>query len=537
MSPMASRDPYRRTVWFDPALGLELDTTLMGGEEAAPSGMPERLGAALEGMIRLEAGEPANPDEGRRVGHYWLRTPELAPEPALRSAVEETLARLRTFAAAVHAATIRPPRGGRFEHLLVVGIGGSALGPQLVADALGGAGDPLRPHFLDNTDPDGFDRVLEEIGDALACTLTLVISKSGGTQETHNAMLEVEHAYRQRGLDAGAHMAAVTGEGSRLDRHARASGYLDVFPMWDWVGGRTSLFSAVGMLPAALQGVDIDALLDGARAMDARTRSTDPETNPAARLAMAWHLAGEGRGERDMVVLPYKDRLLLFGRYLQQLIMESLGKEKDLAGRVVHQGLVVYGNKGSTDQHAYVQQLREGPDNFFATFIGVLKDREGPSLAVGEDATAGDYLTGFLLGTRAALAEAGRRSLTISIPEVSPRSLGMLIALFERAVGIYALLAGINAYHQPGVEAGKRAASRAIDLQRRALAALRADKEKAWGVEELAATLGAQEDLGTLAGMLRHAAANPDHGVLRLGGPAPWEARYQALGSGVSAER
>ncbi len=168
-----------------------------------------------------------------------------------------------------------------------------------------------------------------------------------------------------------------------------------------------------------------------------------------------------------MVVLPYKDRLLLLSRYLQQLVMESLGKEKDLEGRTVHQGIVVYGNKGSTDQHAYVQQLREGPDNFFLTFIEVLKDREGASLLVEEDATSGDFLLGFLLGTRDALAEAGRRSLTITVPEVSARTLGMLIALFERAVGIYAELVGINAYHQPGVEAGKRAAGRVLEIQRR----------------------------------------------------------------------
>ena len=100
--------------------------------------------------------------------------------------------------------------------------------------------------------------------------------------------------------------------------------------------------------------------------------------NPAALLALAWHHAGDGRGGRDMVVIPYKDRLALLARYLQQLVMESLGKEKDLDGRVVHQGLAVYGNKGSTDQHAYVQQLREGLDNFFVTFIRVLTERDGP---------------------------------------------------------------------------------------------------------------------------------------------------------------
>src|SRR5262249_48007618 len=150
------------------------------------------------------------------------------------------------------------------------------------------------------------------------------------------------------------------------------SGFLARFPMWDWVGGRTSELSAVGLLPAALQGIDIDAMLEGARACDAVTRVHDTRKNPAAVMALCWYWSGHGKGEKDMVILPYKDRLELFSRYLQQLVMESLGKEKDLAGNVVNQGIAVYGNKGSTDQHAYVQQLRDGRLNFFVTFIEVL---------------------------------------------------------------------------------------------------------------------------------------------------------------------
>ena len=129
-------------------------------------------------------------------------------------------------------------------------------------------------------------------------------------------------------------------------------------------------------------------------------------------LALMWHYAGNGRGEKDMVVLPYKDRLMLFSRYLQQLVMESLGKEKDLAGNVVRQGIAVYGNKGSTDQHAYVQQLREGVLNFFVTFIEVREDRSTPRFEVEEGVTSGDYLQGFLRGTRTALFENGRESIT-----------------------------------------------------------------------------------------------------------------------------
>ena len=160
-----------------------------------------------------------------------------------------------------------------------------------------------------------------------------------------------------------------------LDKHAEKSGWLARFPMWDWVGGRTSVMSAVGLVPMALEGFDIDNFLTGAAAMDERTRANNFRQNAAMLLALMWFYAGNGRGEKDMVVLPYKDRLLLFSRYLQQLVMESLGKEKDLDGKTVNQGIAVYGNKGSTDQHAYVQQLRDGVLNFFVTFIEVAKSR------------------------------------------------------------------------------------------------------------------------------------------------------------------
>jgi glucose-6-phosphate isomerase len=199
--------------------------------------------------------------------------------------------------------------------------------------------------------------------------------------------------------------------------------------------------------------------------MDEKTRTTEMSRNAAMLLALMWHYAGNGRGEKDMVILPYKDRLMLFSKYLQQLVMESLGKEKDLDGNIVHQGIAVYGNKGSTDQHAYVQQLRDGVPNFFVTFIEVEKDRASARFEVEAGVTSGDYLHGFLRGTRAALYESGRESITITIPEVNAFYVGALIALYERAVGFYATLVNINAYHQPGVEAGKKAATRILELQ------------------------------------------------------------------------
>src|ERR1700736_5939871 len=427
--------------------------------------MGSKIDKAFAAMRDLEAGGIANPDEKRMVGHYWLRKPALAPNAELRGEIESTNARIKTFAADVHSGKIKGGRGEKFRHVLSIGIGGSALGPQFIADALGTAKDPLDIYFFDNTDPDGFDRVLDKTDNELARTIVVVISKSGGTKETRNGMLETEARFKAVGFDFAKHAVAITGVGSDLDKHAEKNGWISGFPMWDWVGGRTSVMSAVGLVPMALEGFDIDNFLSGAAAMDERTRANDFRENAAMLLALMWFYAGNGRGEKDMVVLPYKDRLLLFSRYLQQLVMESLGKEKDLDGKVVNQGIAVYGNKGSTDQHAYVQQLRDGVLNFFLTFIEVAKDRHRAAFEVENGVTSGDYLHGFLRGTRAALYEKERESITVSISEANAFNIGALIALYERAVGFYASLVNINAYHQPGVEAGKKAATRLLQLQ------------------------------------------------------------------------
>lgn len=526
-TPAQTWSRFQQLYFEFPACRLALDLSRLGFDDEFLGRMAKPMEKALASMRALEAGSIANPDEGRRVGHYWLRNAELAPEPALSAAIHETLDRIRAFAADVHAGRVTG-QNGAFRHLLVIGIGGSALGPQLVADALGQPGvDKLTVHFFDNTDPDGMDRVLAPLAGRLGQTLALVISKSGGTPETRNGMLEATAAWQRAGLDFARHAVAVTqlDDKSSLFREATASRWLALFPMWDWVGGRTSVTSAVGLLPAALQGLNIDDFLAGAKACDEATRAAAPTANPAALLALGWYHTGHGRGDRDMVVLPYKDRLALFSKYLQQLIMESLGKELDLDGRVVNQGLAVYGNKGSTDQHAYVQQLREGLHNFFVTFVEVLRDRAGASVEVEPGITAGDYLAGFLLGTRAALHEKGRESITLTIPELTPFTLGALIALFERTVGLYAALVHINAYHQPGVEAGKKAAAGIIQAKTAIVRHLRAHPGRAMGAGVLANAAGTDPE--TAFKICEHLAANPDSGVRKNPGSSPTLATYQ----------
>ena len=509
-----------------PGISLSIDISRMNFPENYFETMKTPIQKAFIAMAELEKGGIANPDEKRMVGHYWLRNPSLAPTQTIATEITSTLAAIKEFAAKVHSGAIAGSKGP-FTKLLVIGIGGSALGPQFVSNALRQPGkDKLDILFFDNTDPDGMDKVLAEIGKDLGQTLSVVISKSGGTKETRNGMLEARSAYEKAGLQFGSHAVAVTGALSELDNYAKNSGFLERFPMWDWVGGRTSELSAVGLLPAALQGFDIDAMLSGAKACDDITRSNDTLQNPSALLALMWFYAGNGKGTKNMVILPYKDRLELFSKYCQQLIMESLGKEKDLDGKVVNQGIAVFGNKGSTDQHSYIQQLREGVLNFFATFIEVHQDRANKSLPVDADVTSGDYLLGFLLGTRTALYDNGRESITLSIEKVDASSVGMLIALYERAVGLYGAIVNVNAYHQPGVEAGKKAAASVIAIQLRILQYLTEKTGHALTSDQVASGIGAHDDFETVFKLLEHLAANPDHGVTKKAGSTPFNATY-----------
>ncbi|XWS14935.1 hypothetical protein CRYUN_Cryun35bG0051100 [Craigia yunnanensis] len=291
--------------------------------------MEPRFQAAFKAMEDLEKGAIANPDEGRMVGHYWLRNTKLAPNSFLRVQIENALD-------AVCKLNLRLLHRVVLLKILSVGIGGSALGLQFVAEALAPDNPPLKIRFIDNTDPAGIDHQIAQLGSELASTLVIVISKttyvvylsnknlstlSGGTPETRNGLLEVQKAFREAGLDFSKQGVAITQEDSLLDNTARIEGWVARFPMFDCVGGRTSEMSA---------GIDIREMLVGASMMDNATRSTMLRNNPAALLALCWYWASDGVGSKDIVVLPYKDSLLLFSRYLQQLVMESLGKEFDL---------------------------------------------------------------------------------------------------------------------------------------------------------------------------------------------------------------
>jgi len=436
--------------------GMRLDTSAVTRLVGSPDDRRKSpLARAHREMKRLEAGAVKNPDEGRKVTHFTDR--QNYPDTRLYRKVER-------FAAQVREGRV-PAVGPSVEAVVVNGIGGSALGPQLVQFALNGpywnewsrkqrCGYP-RIYFLDNTDAAGFVDVIRTID--LKRTLVVSISKSGGTIETANNLIAFQNAYAARKLSFARHAVAITMPGSKLDRLARREKWLIRFALADSIGGRTSETNIVGHLPAALTGIDFASFLAGARHMDDLTRRPGIARNPAYRLAVAWYVAGNGRGDRNMVVVPYADRLVLLGRYLQQLIMESLGKEKDLDGNVVHQGLTVYGNKGGTDAHAYIQQLNDGRNDFFVTFVEVLRD--AAAVVAVDGLTMGEHLHAFKEGLATSLRSRKRKVIDIVIDRLDAHNLGMLIALYERAVAVYAELINVNAFHQPGVTAYKSASA------------------------------------------------------------------------------
>ena len=495
---------WKDTMFYSPETKFMLDWGGMDLDSAYMDSMAERIEKAICHMEQVDAGEIINVDENRMVGHYWLRAPEKAPEKE-KNEIIDCVAKIKKFSDDVHEGRVLSGTGKKFKNVIVAGIGGSSLGPVFVDKALASSSDKMKLYFLDNTDPDGMDKVFASVKPEIDETLTIVISKSGGTIETRNCMEEARAFYTSCGLEFAKFAAVVTGEGSKLYNVAKNEGWIEFFPMWDWVGGRTSVMSAVGLLPLALKGIDIDAFLKGAADCDELNRNHDVVKNPAAVMALSWYKCSGGVGGETMVVLPYKDSLDLFAKYLQQLTMESLGKELDLDGNKVNQGLAVLGNKGTSDQHSYVQQLVGGPMNIFVVFVQILKDRAGESKIVGESSTSGDYLNAFMLGTKKALESHGKHTMTITVPEVNEYNVGQLIAVFERAVGLYANLININAYHQPAVEFGKKAAGGLIEVKNSAVELVEASSEPLTA-EEVAERLGAEaEDVFRL---LLHVANN-----------------------------
>lgn len=354
----------------------------------------------------------------------------------------------------------------RFDTLLVLGIGGSALGTKTVIDAVGVGDGGIRVEVLDNVDPATIAATLASCD--LSRAAVNVISKSGQTAETMSQFLVVRDRLRaELGADGYRdHIFATTDpESGILRRLANDEGFrtLSVPP---GVGGRFSVLSAVGLLPIAAAGIDIEQLCAGARAMDARTRGRDLWTNPAALHATLLHLAATDSGRNIHVLMPYCDGLLRLGEWYGQLWAESLGKRHALDGSPAEVGQTPVRALGATDQHSQVQLYIEGPHDKVVTFIRVARHASDLTIPPGYENVDGlSYLCGHTLGellnmeqraTELALAGAGRMTSVIELKSVDAGAIGQLFHLFEVQTLVAGALLGIDPLDQPGVEAGKR---------------------------------------------------------------------------------
>lgn len=373
--------------------------------------------------------------------------------------------------------------GQAHDHVLVLGIGGSALGTKALLNALrrpawnewDDEGREFYPRVtvLENVDPTTVAAALARIDPRRV--LVDVISKSGGTAETMAQYLVVR-AWLEAALGEAAHRHLVfTTDPARgaLRELAGREGIatLEVPPA---VGGRFSVLSPVGLLPAALSGIDIAGLLAGARRAVDRAGSGDLLGNPAALYAALHWAADRDLGARIHVLMPYTDRLRELAEWFRQLWAESLGKRVDREGRTVHVGPTPVAAVGATDQHSQVQLFMEGPFDKVITFVRLERFAEDLPIPGPDPVTpgaAGDlppdlaYLPGHTLGellnaeyeaTSAALAEMGRMSCTLRLPELTAETMGELVMFFQLATGYAGVWYGIDPFDQPGVELGKR---------------------------------------------------------------------------------
>lgn len=361
---------------------------------------------------------------------------------------------------------------GKFDDVLLLGIGGSALGPIALRTALrplawntldaSARGGHPRLHVLDNVDPGTISTILSRL--ALARTLVLVVSKSGGTVETMAQYLIVRDTLAEAlgEEQAKEHFVFVTDpEVGALRRIARAQRIptLEIPPN---VGGRFSVLTAVGMLPAALMGIDVRALLAGAADMTRRAESDDPAHNPAAAFAVLQWIADTRHGRHIHALMPYADPLRDIALWFVQLWAESLGKTRHDG---TFTGPTPLAALGATDQHSQVQLFMEGPRDKTVTFVTVRgREAEGPIPARHGDIPELAYLRGHTLGelldierraTAGALAARGRFNATITLDAIDPWHVGSLLQLFALATAYSGALYGINAFDQPGVELGK----------------------------------------------------------------------------------
>jgi glucose-6-phosphate isomerase len=374
---------------------------------------------------------------------------------------------------------------GKFENLVVLGIGGSALGNIALQSSLNPPTYNLldaskrfgpRVFVVDNVDPAYFGAILEfcKTHGGVQKTLFNVISKSGETAETAAQFMIIRDELRKAiGTNYAQNIVAVTDPAKGTMRQICDREGYTTLPVPDGVGGRFSVLSPVGLFSAAMAGIDIDALLDGAADMDKACSREDITQNPAAMLAYLLVELGETKGKINHVMMPYSNALYLLADWYRQLWAESLGKRVDLQGQTVFAGFTPIKALGTTDQHSQVQLYREGPNDKVLGLVevesfadhsrGVHGDMTIPS-GLGVDAVKyleGATMSGLLnaekRATEYALVESRRPNYTIHFPKIDAYHVGQFIALWEITTSYAGLLLNIDAYDQPAVELGKQA--------------------------------------------------------------------------------
>ncbi len=397
---------------------------------------------------------------------------------ALRAGDEVTFFQL-PYATARHIKRAAKAIAERCDNFVVLGIGGSALGTTAVASALrhpfwnllGKADRNGRPRLfvLDNVDPDWLRAFKESVN--LKRTVFNVITKSGSTSETMAQFLHFRDALARALGPRHARNLVITTDPTEgllrkmLDEMPEEQRY-EAFEVPPGVGGRFSVLSAVGLLPLAVVGVNIDKLLAGARDMDAACKERDWRKNPALLCAALLYLAQTRKGKSLTVMMPYSQRLRDVADWFRQLWAESLGKRVNRAGETVHAGLTPIKALGVTDQHSQVQLYAEGPFDKVIVFVRVEQfDKKLPIPRKDLPVEGLEYLAGHTFNelidveqraTQAALIKAGRPTMTITLPKVTPETVGELVCFLEMQTAYAGALYNINAFNQPGVEEGKQ---------------------------------------------------------------------------------
>ncbi|MCC5823181.1 MAG: glucose-6-phosphate isomerase [Phycisphaerales bacterium] len=366
-------------------------------------------------------------------------------------------------------------RRGRFENMVVLGIGGSALGNIALQAALNPPTYNLLPadrrpgprmFVVDNVDPANLKAVLDLCDPKT--TLFNVISKSGETAETAAQFMIIRDRLRQAvGERWAEHVVAITDPAAGTMRTICDDAGIETLPVPEGVGGRFSVLSPVGLFSAAMCGVDTAALLDGAKAMDQRCARPTLTENPGAMLAFLLVELGTRKGKPNHVLMPYANGLYLLADWYRQLWAESLGKKTDLSGHEVYAGFTPIKALGTTDQHSQVQLYREGPNDKVIGFVEVESFGEDDMTiptGMGVDAVAyleGRSMTALLnaekRATEYALIASARPNYTIHFPKIDAHHVGEFIALWEIATAYAGLMLNIDAYDQPAVETGKKA--------------------------------------------------------------------------------